>query len=390
LPEVLIRNCRSFLGPSGVDVLIDERGRIGAVEEGIEPSAGATVIEAEGALLSPGWLDMHAHVYYGATDFSVRPSQAGLASGVTAIVDTGSAGEANFHGFREYVAEPASERVYSLLNIGSIGLVAANRVSELALGIRSIDLDRSVAVIEANRDLIKGVKVRASHVIAGDWGITPLKLAKKLARRCRLPLMVHVGEPPPMLEEVFAALDPGDIVTHCYNGKIGGNIYDDRASESAAREAHERGVLFDVGHGGASFSYAIAERAIGDGLTPHTISTDLHGYNILGPVYDLATTVSKMLHVGLSLEDAIRAITFAPDEALHLSSGRGNWLDRGSSADLTLFTVEERHLRVADSQGEVRTLERLVVPRYSVVGTLVTRARNRYLELSGRDAAVDA
>ena len=132
-----------------------------------------------------------------------------------------------------------AERIFAFLNIGSIGLVACNRVSEL-IDIRSIDVERTLACVEANRDVIRGIKVRASHVILGSWGITPVKVAKKVARIARLPLMVHVGEPPPTLDEILELLDPGDIVTHCFNGKPGGNILDDEQVCAPGRELRRR------------------------------------------------------------------------------------------------------------------------------------------------------
>ena len=159
---------------------------------------------------------------------------------MTTIVDAGSAGEANFHGFREYVIEPARERIKAFLNIGSIGLVACNRVSEL-IDMRSIDIDRTIACVEANRDVIIGIKVRASGVILGAWGITPVKIAKKVASILKLPLMVHVGEPPPLYDEVLEVLGPGDVVTHCFNGKAGGSIIEDEDLFALAERCAGRG-----------------------------------------------------------------------------------------------------------------------------------------------------
>src|SRR5690606_5798597 len=193
-----------------------------------DAAAGAETIDCGGAWLSPGWCDLHVHVWHGGTDISVRASEAGRGSGVTALADAGSAGEANFHGLREYVIDPAAETIRAFLNIGSIGLVACNRVSEL-IDMRSVDVDRTLEVIEANRDVICGVKVRASGVIVGAWGITPAKIAKRVAEIAGLPLMVHIGEPPALIDEIFDILGPGDIITHCFNGKKAGSIRDTRA-----------------------------------------------------------------------------------------------------------------------------------------------------------------
>ncbi|WP_435169786.1 amidohydrolase/deacetylase family metallohydrolase [Falsirhodobacter sp. 1013] len=326
---------------------------------------GARVLDLKGAWLSPGWCDLHVHVWYGGTDISVRAAEAGRPTGVTAIADAGSAGEASFHGLREYIIEPASETIKAFLNIGSIGLVACNRVPEL-IDWRSIDIDRTLAVIEANRDVICGIKVRASGVIVGSWGITPAKIAKRVAEMTGLPLMVHVGEPPPLIDEVFDILTPGDIVTHCFNGKPAGSIRDTQALFRQAKELAERGVLMDIGHGGASFNFKTARESIADGLRPFSISTDLHQHSMEKPVYDLATTVAKLLAVGLPFADCIQATTNAPRSVLGLSGADG--LTPGTRADFTVFDLEEAQIDVMDSQNNHLMLDRMFEPRLTVLG----------------------
>ncbi len=208
-------------------------------------------------------------------------------------------------------SSPARERIKAFLNIGSIGLVACNRVSEL-IDMRSIDLDRTIAVVEANRDVIIGIKVRASGVILGAWGMTPVRIAKKVARVLKLPLMVHVGEPPPLYDEILEVLDPGDVVTHCFNGKAGGSIIEDAHLFALAERCASEGIRLDVGHGGASFSFKVAEVAIARGLLPFSISTDLHNRSLDSPVWDMGTTMSKLLAVGMPFEKVIEASTLAP------------------------------------------------------------------------------
>jgi dihydroorotase len=353
------------------DILIDARGLIAAVGRSISPTAGQRVIDGRGAYVSPGWVDLHAHVWHGGTDISIRPSQAGMRHGVTTIVDAGSAGEANFHGFREYVIDTAPERILAFLNIGSIGLVACNRVSELA-DMRSIDLERALAVIDANRDVIVGIKCRASGVILGSWGITPVKIAKKLARIAGLPMMVHVGEAPPTFDEVLELLDPGDIVTHCFNGKVGSSIVEDRHLWDLVVKCAERGVRLDVGHGGASFSFKVAETAIERGLMPFSISTDLHMRSRDSMVWDLATTMSKLMSVGMPLEAVVTATTTAPMSAVGLPTD--GLLGIGRQAELTVFDIVDADLAVEDAQGQTATLRRLFEPRYAIVGSRVVEA----------------
>ncbi|MCR8726103.1 amidohydrolase/deacetylase family metallohydrolase [Frigidibacter sp. ROC022] len=335
---------------------------------------GARVVDCGGAFLSSGWCDLHVHVWHGGTDISIRAAEAGRGTGVTAMADAGSAGEASFHGLREYVIDPAAETVRAFLNIGSIGLVACNRVPEL-IDLRSIDVDRTLAVIEANRDVICGVKVRASGVIVGDWGITPAKIAKRVAEIAGLPLMVHVGEPPPLLDEVFDILTPGDIVTHCFNGKKAGSIADTSALWAQARRLADEGVRMDIGHGAASFDFGVARRAIEEGLKPWSISTDLHLRNIRGPVYDMALTASKLLAVGLSLDDCIPAISVRPRSVLGLSGAEG--LTPGVKADFTVFDLVDGEYDAVDSLGGHLRLDRLLEPRMTVLGSDVAPAARR-------------
>ncbi|MFD1880274.1 amidohydrolase/deacetylase family metallohydrolase [Paracoccus pacificus] len=347
-------------------------GDDGLIAEG--PAKGARNIDCKGAWLSPGWCDLHVHVWHGGTDISVRAAEAGRATGVTAMADAGSAGEANFHGLREYVIDPAAETIRAFLNIGSIGLVACNRVSEL-IDLRSIDVDRTLAVVEANRDVICGIKVRASGVIVGGWGITPAKIAKRIAEICDLPLMVHVGEPPPLLDEVFDILTPGDIVTHCFNGKRAGSIRDTAALWEQARRLSDEGVRMDIGHGAASFDFGVARRAIDDGLRPWSISTDLHLRNIDGPVHDMATTVAKLLAVGLELQDCVTAITEHPRSVLGLSGRDG--LTPGTRADLTVFDLVDCDMTATDSEGGTLNLNQMFEPRMTVIGADLRDAARR-------------
>ena len=354
-----------------VDVLIGADGRIAKVGRDLPRDRDTEIVAGNGAYVSPGWCDLHVHVWHGGTDISIRPHQCGLERGVVTLVDAGSAGEASFAGFREFVIEPAAERIFAFLNIGSIGLVACNRVSEL-IDIRSIDIERTLACVEANRDVIRGIKVRASHVILGSWGITPVKVARKVARIAGLPLMVHVGEPPPMLDEILELLDPGDIVTHCFNGKPGGNILDDDHIYALAEKCAAGGVVLDVGHGAASYSFKVAEVAINRGLLPQTISTDLHLRCLEQPVWDLATTMAKLLAAGMPFEEVVSAVTLRPMSIVGLPTR--DLLSPGTRAELTMFDTVDTDMAIADSMGATTRLARLIEPRWTIVGSHAVRA----------------
>lgn len=387
---LLLRNVRPVGATSDVDILIGTDGRIVSAGPQLAAPPDARVIDQKGAYISPSWVDLHTHIYWGATDVSVRARDIGAATGVGILVDAGSAGEANFKGFREYVAEASREQIVAFLNIGSIGLVACNRVSELIDQRASIDIDRTFACIDANRDIIKGVKVRASGVIVGGWGITPVKIAKRVARVSDLPLMVHVGEMPPTPEEVLEILEPGDIITHCFHGKRGGNIMEDPALFDYARRLQDQGVILDLGHGAASFNYAVGRHSLERGLLPTTISSDLHDWNINGPVWDLSMVMSKMLALGMPFEAVVNAVGVNPRKALRLPAE--NLFAAGTRADFTVFQLMECALTLPDADGNPLDLPKRFAPRWTVLGNDAIPAKSRYagqpsLQAPGAEAA---
>ena len=377
MTALLLRNAKIVGdGPARTgDVLIGADGRIAATGQALAAPADAEAIDLAGSYLSPGWVDIHTHIYWGGTDISVRPRDVGAAAGVATLVDAGSAGEANFHGFREYVAQPAAEQIVAFLNLGSIGLVAGNRVSELA-DHRSVNIERMLACIEANKDIIKGVKIRASSTILGTWGITPVKLAKKVAKLAGMPIMVHVGEPPPMIEEVFELLDPGDIVTHCFHGKRGANIMEDSDLADWAKRLADQGVVMDIGHGAASFSYAVGVAGLKRGIVPTTISTDLHIRNIDGPVWELSLVMSKLLALGMAFDAVIAAVTANALKAVKLPHEK--LMAVGAPARLTVFDLVDCDLTLPDSQKNPLRIPRRFLPRRTIIGRSVVAAGSRY------------
>ncbi len=368
---MIIRKVTPLNSPNTASQPIDleiEDGKISRLGSQLDNPKGLREYVFEDALISKGWVDLHVHVYFGATDISIRPEQAGLETGVTTLVDCGSAGEANFVGFSEFIAKQAKERLFAFLNIGSIGLVACNRISELSLGFRSVNVERTLKTIENYPELIRGIKCRASQVITGDLGAEAVRVARKVARVAGLPLIVHVGEPPPLLEDVLDLLEEGDVVTHAFHGKPGGNLMEDSRSLAAVHEARARGVLLDVGHGAASFSFKVMRFAREQGIETDLISTDLHRNSIKGPAYDLPTTLSKLLNLGMPLDQVIAAGSTRPSSFLDPSEGK-DWLKVGQNADLTVFRVDEANISVEDSLGDHLTLTQLIHPLLAVQGS---------------------
>jgi len=318
----------------------------------------------DGLFLSPGWVDLHTHVYDGFTELGVPADDVGLSNGVHVLADAGSAGEATIDGLARYLVPSARTRLRAWLNIGSHGLVHLREVSDLAW----IDVDRTLEAIARHPGLVCGIKVRSSGLIVGNMGLQPLELGLLAASEAGLPLMVHIGEAPPRVDDVLDRLRAGDVVTHCFHGKVGTPWRPDGAPSAAMRRALERGVRLDVGHGAASFSFQVAERAIAAGWLPDSISTDLHVRNIGGPVQSLATTMTKLLGLGMDLSQVIAAVTTHPRRVL---GGEEPWLGAGGLIrHATLFQVAEepagRH-PYTDAHGVRRELGRRVIPRAVIV-----------------------
>lgn len=341
---------------SATDVAIVD----GAVERiGRDIAGEYEAVDYRGAYISPAWVDMHAHLYWGGSDIAIRHQDVGLRTGVPILVDAGSAGEGHFLGLREYIVKPARERIVPFLNVGSIGLVATNRVPEVRM-MRDIDIERIEKTVSENPGLIAGLKLRLCSIIDSETDILPLKLAKKLSRVLKLPLMVHIGMSLPLVEEVMDRLDAGDIVTHCFHGKPASSVVDDEVAFEAARRAADRGVFFDIGHGSASFSYRVGRKCLERNLYPDIISSDLHSGNIEGPVWDLSVVLSKLLELGLPLEKVIAGATSGPRRALSMPEAD---LAPGAEAAFTIFSTVDADVNLPDSLGDVMHLSRRIIPK---------------------------
>lgn len=383
---VLFRNVRPVSIPdaaddSPIDILIDDNGRIASSDAFETLPSGAKAVECNGAFVSPGWMDLHAHIYHGVTDSSVRPSDCGLSHGVTTIVDAGSAGERNFPGFREYIVDAAAERIHALINIGSIGLVAGNDNSEVP-ALSALDLDRTLVMIDKHRDVIKGVKVRASRQVVGDMEMLPVCFAKQAAALAGLPLMVHIGVPPCFVEGILDLLTPGDIITHCFHHKAAGtSLLNNPPLFERCRNAADQGIIFDIGHGRSSFSFPVADYCLSRDFLPTTISTDIHLGNINAAVVDFAHVLSKFLSLGMTAQEIVSRATLAPRKALNLPCTA--FLKPGTPADLTIFDIEDADAVLPDSKGVPRPITRLFAPRWAILGDKLVRAGRR--ELPVRD-----
>lgn len=324
-------------------------------------------IDLKGRLLTPGFIDIHAHIYPGSTSWGIRADALCLATGVTTVVDAGSSGWANFWGYEEHTAAVSRTQMLAFVHISGIGLTYGP-LGELE-DIRYASPERTAAVIQAWPETCVGVKIRMGRFQLGDNGIRPLELAVEAAAATKTPIMAHLG-PGIDLPEVLRTLRPGDIITHCYHDK-GDDIFGDGETIlPAVHEARERGILFDVGHGGGSFSFDTARRALAQGFTADVISTDLHCASLEDPVYSLPETASKLLNLGVPLDTVVRQCTMAPA----LSIGRADQLGTlrpGTIADLAVFDLQEGEFEFRDIRDVRLVGDRCLVPTLTVRGGVV-------------------
>ena len=283
--------------------------------------------------LSPGWIDLHCHVFHGTTSFGICPDQIGYSHGVHMLVDAGSSGAETSLGFTEYVVKRNRTPVKAFLNISDIGLVTMQEYADM----RRCSAERAISCFEANREFYVGIKVRSSHLIVEDKGILPLQRALRASRALKCPLMVHMGEMPPSNEEILQYLGQGDIISHCFHGKCEPLWEEDGTPIPALEKALERGVLLDTAHGAASYSHRVALAAIKNGFRNFIISTDLHQRSINSPVYSLAHTMGKLYAAGLTKMELINSVTVLPAKAI----GLYNWGDC-LEQEATLFYLRPR------------------------------------------------
>lgn len=351
-------------------------GRVAAVGDNL-PASGATVENVGGFIVTPGLIDLHTHVYWGGTSLGIDAEAFGRSSGVTTCVDTGSAGPGNFPGFRKHVIEPSAVRILAYLHISFAGIFAFSH--RIMVGeshdMRLMAPRETVEVIEANRDVIVGVKVRLGRHASGDSGIQPLEAAMQAAEQVGLPLMVHIDEPPPSYEEVVDRLRPGDVLTHCFRPFPNTPMRPDGTVRPAVLRARERGVIFDIGHGKGSFAYATARPMLAAGFVPDTISSDVHLLCINGPAYDQVTTMSKFLCLGMDLSAVVAASTVNAAAAL----GRPDLgsLRPGSVGDATLLRVREGRFDYEDVVGEIMVGDRRIVAEGAIIAGKVWHRSER-------------
>lgn len=362
--DIVLRGGRVLDERNGVDGLFDvaiRGGKIAAVGKDLAV-AGAKVEDVSGAIVAPGLIDIHTHVYHKATSLSVDPGFIARRSSCTTLIDAGSAGAGNYDGFRDYVMIHSPYRIFAFLNISFPGIFGFDKgVSIGEATLRSmLPVDKCVEKVEANRDRIIGVKVRIGGPVTGELGLGALELALEAANAVGLPLMTHIGGPPPSYADVVSMLRPGDILTHCYRPDPNSAIGPDGQVLKEIREARERGVLFDIAHGMGAFGYDSADAALQAGFPPDLISSDVHVIAVEGPGFDLLHTMSKLLNCGLSLPEVIGMSANRP--ALAIRKPELGHLGVGAVADITVLRQFESNYVFEDVVGKRRQGSTLLQP----------------------------
>ena len=336
-------------------------GVIEAVEADIPASRALRVLDATGKLVTPGLVDLHCHVFPYGSAIGIPADELVAHQCTTTCVSAGDAGANNFAAFRRYVVAQTRTRLYAFVHIANMGL-APFPVAEL-YNIDFAQVDTAAKAVGENADIVLGVKVRMSENVIAKNGLEPLKRAIAACERAGTgaKVMCHIGgvETGELMSQILDALRPGDILTHAYSGapNIGGaftNIVQDGKLLPAALAAKQRGVVFDVGHGGGSFDYTVAEPAIAQGCTPDTISSDIHVFsgNTPGMPY-LTWVMSKFLNMGFSLEQVVAMATVNPARIINRLPKLGT-LQVGAPGDVSVLELVEGPVEFVDTRDNKR------------------------------------
>lgn len=321
-------------------------GRIAMLRERITGDA-EQVIDVKDKLVLPGLIDLHTHIYWGGTSIAIQPEPITSQSGVCTWVDAGSAGAGNFPGFEKQIRETTDLQIFAFLNIAFAGIFGyipqkGKDVEDLWIGeLQDIRLANEEAALRtANQypDTIVGIKVRAGLGGCDHPGMEPVLRAKSVADEIGKPLMVHVSHPPPEVSVILSVLGRGDVLTHAFRDPPNCLLDTKGAMIPQLVKARDRGVILDVGHGCGSFSFKTTRRLLEQGVAPDTISSDLHQGSIDGPAYDLPTTMSKLLSLGMELDDVVAAATRTPAKVIGQEMHIGS-LTPGMSANISVMEV---------------------------------------------------
>src|SRR5262244_813958 len=322
--------------------------------------------DAGGRLTTPGLVDLHTHYGPLIGAIGLPADELVLITATTTGVSAGDAGAYNFGALRHWVIGQARTRLFAFVHISSIGLSGGLAPGEM-LNIDYANVDACARALAENPDVVLGVKVRITDNVVGQNGVEPLRRARRAAELAGkdFRVMCHIGSAPGSLADVLDLLRPGDILTHSYSG-AGDNIVQNGQLIPAAKAAKQRGVVFDVGHGGGSFDYTVCEPAMQQGALPDTISSDIHAVSINTPGYPtLPNVMSKFLNLGMPLEDVVAKATVEPAKIIGRVPGLGT-LRIGAPADVAIFDLADGPVEFVDTRNNKRSGTKKLVPALTV------------------------
>jgi dihydroorotase len=375
--DLLVRNANTLDAGTGLagqrDIGI-RYGLIEAIEPTIAPERAQRVMDAGGKLVTPGLIDLHCHTYPYGSAIGIPADELVAHQCTTTVVSAGDAGANNFAAYRRFIVPASRTRQFAFVHIAIAGL-AGFPVPEL-FNIDYAQVDAAARAVAENADMVLGVKVRMSENVIARHGLEPLKRAILACERSGVPakIMCHIGgvADRQLMSQILDLFRPGDVLTHCYSGAPnvageGTNIVQDGKLLPAALAAKKRGVIFDVGHGGGSFDYTIAEAAIAQGCPPDTISSDVHVFsgNTPGMPY-LPWVMSKLIGLGFSLPEVVSMATGAPARVISRIPKHGT-LQVGAPADLSILDVVEGPVSFVDTRNNTRQGKVFLRPSGTVV-----------------------
>ncbi len=350
-------------------------GKIEAVEADIPAARALRVLDAKGRIVIPGLIDLHSHVYPYGSAIGIPADELIPFQGTTTTVSAGDAGANNFAAFRRYVVGPTRTRLYAFVHIANIGLSGFPEPELYHLGFAQPEA--AARTVAENADIVIGVKVRMSENVIAQAGLEPLRRA---IRACEIAgggarVMCHIGgvATPELMAQILDMLRTGDILTHCFSGAPNNagkftNIVQEGKLLPAALAAKKRGVIFDIGHGGGSFDFTVAEAAMQQGCTPDTISSDIHVFSGNSPGMPYLTWVmSKFMALGYTLEQVVQMATAVPARVINRLPKLGT-LQVGAPADATLIEVVQGAVEFVDTRNNKRQGTAYIKPVQTVLG----------------------
>ena len=351
--DLLLKNGHVIDPTNSINALMDVAivgGKIAKVEANISPEQAKKVLDVRGLYVCPGLIDVHTHVFVGSNPdtfadgiLSLSPDDFTFKSGVTTVVDAGTSGWRNFPLFKSQVIDKSKTRILAFLSIAGTGMSGKSSQEN----VKDMDPEKASGVIKKYRDVVVGVKI--GHYKGSDW--TPFENAVAAADLSNVPLFVECHLPQYSLEDQLNRMRPGDIITHSFE-KVSErmSVIDDQGNvRPFVKQAKERGILFDLGHGGAGFWFSEAIPALQQGLAPNSFGTDLHRFSMNAGMKDMLNVMSKYLSMGMEMEEVIVRATSAPAKSIKRTD-LGH-LSEGAIADVAVLGLRNGTFGFVDAGG---------------------------------------